>query len=133
MSADDLAIDLPDILEVGEILLLVGQVPRHGRDVLGLRTGLGQHVDDVLQRLPDLADEVMAFEPVLVVPADLAADEDQLAFGGDTVGVTLGLRPPGRLQGRVRCHGWFLNWKRWILPVWVLGNAAMNFTERGYL
>jgi hypothetical protein len=25
------------------------------------------------------------------------------------------------------------NLKRWILPVWVLGKASMNLTERGYL
>ena len=98
----------------------------------GLRASLGQHVDDVLQGLADLADEIVGLEPALAVPADLAADEDEAALGGDAVGVALGFRPAGRLQDRVRCHD-FLNRKRWILPVWVFGRAGVNVTERGYL
>src|SRR5688572_7629974 len=36
MPADHFAISLADALEIGEIFLLVGEVPGHGGDVLGL-------------------------------------------------------------------------------------------------
>ena len=78
--------------------------PMISRDVLGPGAGLGQHVDDVLQRLANLPHEIVGFEPALAVPADLAADEDEAALGGDAVGIALGFCPACRLQGRVRCH-----------------------------
>src|SRR4029077_15476159 len=94
-----------------------------------------RHSDPVLHRLPDWAHEIVGCEPVLAVPADLAADEDELALGRNTVGIAFGLGPAGGLQDCVRCHDgpWFLSWKRWILPVCVFGRAVVNFTERGYL
>ena len=55
----------------------------------GPRAGLGQHLDDVDERLLDLGDEIVAGELLLGVPADLAGDEHLPALGGDAVGEAL--------------------------------------------
>src|ERR1700738_2494002 len=75
VAPHDLAIDPSDALEIAEIVLLVRQLPCHRHEMCRLGAGLGQHVDDVLQRLPDLTDEIVGFEPTLPVPANLPADK----------------------------------------------------------
>ena len=76
-----------------------------------------------------LRDEVVALELLLRIPADLAADEDLGAAGGDAIGISLGRRPSGRLQ---EFHGVF-SLKRCSLPVSVRGSLATNSISRGYL
>ena len=66
-----------------------------------LGAGLGQHGDDVLQRLPHLADEIVGLELALPVPADLSADEDELAPRSDAIGIADRFRPAFRLQDLV--------------------------------
>ena len=86
-----------------------------------------------LQRLLDLGDEIVALEDLLRSPADLAGDEHLPAFGGDAVGEAFGLGPVLGVEDLHGCYSWALSLKRWILPVCVLGSAATNLTERGYL
>ena len=43
-----------------EVLALVGQIPRHARDVLGSPARFGEHGDDVRQRLANLAHQIVA-------------------------------------------------------------------------
>src|SRR5262249_27173461 len=102
--------------------------------------------NDVLEGLADLGDEILAFELLLGVPADLTGNEHEASRAGNPVGVTLGTLPGLRMQevqrrvlsahargsasavlaaGRSR--------KRWILPVCVFGSAPVNLMERGYL
>ena len=102
--------------------------------------------DDVLEGLADLRDEVLAFELLFGIPADLAGDENEASRGDNPVGVAPGALPVLRMQevewrvlsahspgsalavlapGRSR--------KRWILPVCVFGSAPVNLMERGYL
>ena len=86
-----------------QVLALVGHVPGHAHDVLGLGAGLGQHRHHVVQRLAHLAGQVVGVELALPVPADHAGDEDLAAAHGHAVGIALGARPAGRLQ--YLCHG----------------------------
>ena len=79
------------------VFVHVEHVPGQPHDVLGPGAALGQHRDDVLQRLPRLRDEALR-EFLAGVPADHAADEDELAARLDAVGVALRRRPAGRLQ-----------------------------------
>ena len=48
--------------------------------------------------LPNLVAEVRALKAMLLIPADLSADEDQRAARGDAVGIAARLGPAGRLQ-----------------------------------
>ena len=104
MPADDVSIDMADAFEIADILLPIGKVPCHGGDMLGLGSGHGQHIDDVLQRLPDLLYKIVRFELALCIPTDLAADENLAARRGNAVGVADRLGPSLRLQDRVH---WF--------------------------
>src|SRR6185312_7811680 len=98
MTADDAAIGLADLALARDVSRLVGDVPIEPRDVLRARAGFGQHRHDILQRLLDLGDEVVAHEPGLRGPADLAGDGDVPARRGDAVGVALGRLPAGRVE-----------------------------------
>ena len=99
---------------------------------------IGEYGGDVLQRLADLAGEVVGFELLIAIPADLPGDVDLPSLGGDTVGKAFGGFPIGRMQdfmGRGFTHVAVssFNRNRCTLPVAVLGSASMNLTERGYL
>src|SRR5882757_3869303 len=62
MAAECVAPGATDRRQAGEIFVLVGDVPGHPRDVLGSRTGRGEHRDGVAQRLLELADEIVRGE-----------------------------------------------------------------------
>src|SRR5262245_12362071 len=72
IDADDLAEHRTDLRAPDEVLALVGEIPRHPRDVLRSRASLGEHRLHVDQRLPNLADEIVGLELATFVPADLA-------------------------------------------------------------
>jgi hypothetical protein len=98
VAPDDLAVDLPELLEARVVFDAVQDVPGHAHHVLGAGAGLMQHGNDVAQGLRCLCDEVVGLELLLAVPADLATDEYLRASGGNTVGITLGGKPSGRLK-----------------------------------
>src|SRR5436190_3775310 len=131
MPAHDGAVSDADVLQGREIFLLVDHIPGQPHDVLRLAVRLCEHLDDVLQRLLELAGEVARFPSSLAGPADLSGDEDELAAGGDAVGEALGACPAGRLQDLH--HDCFLSLKRCTLPVSVRGSVSMNSICRGYL
>src|SRR5690348_8424953 len=120
-----------DLLERRQVLLLVQHVPGEAHQVFGFSPGLSQHVEDVLQRLPELPGERALAPFALAGPADLAGDEDELALRGDAVGEALRPRPARRLQ-RLD-HRCALSLKRCSLPVSVRGSESTNSTARGYL
>src|SRR5256885_4459236 len=131
MPAHQLAIRCSDIAQRGEIFLLVEHIPGEPHDVMRLAARLGQDLEDVGDRLAELAGEVARSPFALRRPANLAGDEDQAAFRHDAVGVALGARPAGRLQDLH--HACFLNLKRCSLPVSVRGSVSTNVMARGYL
>ena len=106
-------------------------IPGQPHDVLGAGVGLGEHGDDVAQRLADLAGHVGGRERAGLVPADLAADEHEPARRLDPVRVAARLRPARRLQAP---HGARpRSTLRCTLPVGVRGSASRNLIRRGYL
>src|SRR5260221_1465896 len=131
MPPHDRAVGDADVLQRREIFLLVEHVPREAHDVLRLAAGLRQDFGDVLQRLLELAGEVVRFPFAFTGPADLAGDEDELAAGRDAVGEAARLGPTGRLE-RLH-HDVFLSLKRCTLPVSVRGSVSMTSIARGYL
>lgn len=66
--------------------------------MLGACAASLQHGGDVLQRLAGLGDEIVRLKLLSGVPADLAADEQQVAARQYAVGITPGLGPVGRLN-----------------------------------
>jgi NAD(P)-dependent dehydrogenase (short-subunit alcohol dehydrogenase family) len=98
IRSDDVTVGLTNGAACRQILLLVGDVPGHARDVPRRGPCFGQHGDDVLQRLAHLTGEVVRLEAALGVPADLPGDEDVCAFGGDAVTVAAWLYPSGWLK-----------------------------------
>src|SRR5262249_35339768 len=134
MPAHDGAVGDADVLQGREIFLLVDHVPGEPHDVLRSSAGLRQHLDDVLQRLLELAGEVVRFPLALAGPADLSGDEDELAARDDAVGEAARFRPRRRLQYLHHAHfPVCLNLKRCTLPVSVRGSVSMNSICRGYL
>src|SRR5262245_28223388 len=138
------AIGAPDLSQSGQIFLLVSDEPGQPRNVLWRPAGLPHDCNDVLQRLADLGNEVLAFEFLLCIPPDLTRDKNDPAFSRNTIRITLRTFPMARVQelmGRLRCGHWLASddcaprrsLKRWIFPVAVLGSASRNFTDRGYL
>src|SRR3954447_24033342 len=87
VAAHHVAVGGADLLQAREVLLTRGHVPGQPRDVLGPGAGLGEHRDDVAQRLTDPPGEVLGRDLAVLVPADLAADEHELARGLDAVRV----------------------------------------------
>ena len=57
----------------------------------------------MLRRVCAVWDEVVGFKLLLGVPADLAADKDQRATGGDAVGVAFGGEPAFGLEEFSHC------------------------------
>ena len=92
------AIGGADRFQVPDIVLLVDEVPRHRSDVRGFGAGFGEHRDDVLQALPELADKIVGLEFAACVPADLAGHEHQSSLGGDAVGIADWFDPALGLQ-----------------------------------
>src|SRR5215210_4460422 len=141
MPAHQLAVYLAHALQTGEILLAVGYVPGHANDVLGTRTGLRQHREDVLQALANLADEILRPEGRGLVPSYLAGDEDQPPLRDDAVRIASRLRPARWVQplhppvqdAPLRASSRSRSTKRCILPVCVFGSSSMNSIARGYL
>src|SRR5215510_2892239 len=144
MCSHHAAIGFPDLSQSGQIFLLVGDEPGQPRNVLRRPAGLAHDRNDVLQGPAGLCDEVLAFEFLVGIPPDLASDENDPTFGGNSVRITLRTFPLPRVQElmwRLRCGHWLApedctpgrSLKRWILPVGVLGSASMNFIDRGYL
>src|SRR5690606_22693077 len=101
MPADNGAVSRADLLQSRLVFALVGNVPGQSHEMLGAGPGLGKDRHDVLQRLARLVGEIVAFEDLLSVPADLAADEDRPAGRGDAVGVAGGRLPARRMKNRV--------------------------------
>src|SRR5207302_11182727 len=113
------------------VCLLVEHVPGEPHEVLRSAARLRQYLDDVLQRLLELAGEIVRLPFALAGPTDLPGDEHQLAARGDAVGEAARLGPRRRLQELH--HACFLSLKRCTLPVSVRGSASMNSTALGYL
>jgi hypothetical protein len=59
---DQLTIGGADFLVRRHVFLLLEHIPGHAHDVLWPGVGLGQHLDDIPQRLPHLAGEVIGVE-----------------------------------------------------------------------
>src|SRR3954469_17034492 len=117
-----------------QILLLIEHVPGQPHDVLGLAVRFGQHGQDVLDCLPELAGDIARFPFALAGPADLAGDEDELPRAGDAVRAALGAGPARRLGDLQSAHcARPLSLKRWTFPVSVRGSASRNSIARGYL
>ena len=87
MLADDLAVDGAHLLQAGEVLVAVGDVPRQAHEVLGPRAASASTSTMLLQALRGLRDEVVGLELLLAVPPDHAAEVERAAGGGDAVGV----------------------------------------------
>ena len=66
--------------------------------MLGTGTASLQDGHDVLQGLPGLGNKVIAFKALLRIPADLAADKQQVATREDAVGIAFGFGPVGWLK-----------------------------------
>src|SRR6185437_12814889 len=102
--------------------------------MMWLTARLGEHFEDVGERLAELAGEV-ACSPFALRPADLAGDEHELALRGDAVRKAFRARPAGRLQDLH--HGAHfpvgLSLKRCSVPVSVRGSVSTNSIARGYL
>jgi hypothetical protein len=68
-----------------QVFRLVGDIPGHANDVLGASARLREHLQDVGDGLPALADKAAVCKAALRIPADLAGDGDQRAACGDAV------------------------------------------------
>src|SRR5688500_10950748 len=102
MAADQLAPGSADLLRADSISVDVGDVAGHADDMLGSGAVHGQNVEDVLERLPELAGQIGRSELLLFVPADDAGRKDGPTARRDAVRIAFGPRPAGRKQ---RLHG----------------------------
>ena len=66
--------------------------------MLRLAAGFRDQRHDVGERLTRLRDEIVALEYLLGVPADLAGEENEAAFGRNAVGEAFGLFPGARVE-----------------------------------
>ena len=97
MVAHHLAINFAERRPRFQIFVHVADIPGHAHDVLRRGAAFGEHRGNVSKNLTRLADEIRRKSAVLV-PADQAADKQDLAARLDAVGVAFRLRPAGGLQ-----------------------------------
>src|SRR4029077_5167812 len=76
----------------------IDDVPIHAHDVLGFAVRLGQHVQNISQDLTRLLEEALRDKLSAGVCANHATQKNNVAFGCNTVGISLGTSPPHRLQ-----------------------------------
>ncbi len=93
MIAHDSAIGRANFTLVGQILCLVGNIPRQPGDIARLSPRFPDHGQNILERLAHLADEVVGFEFLIGIPADLPADKQHAPLADHPVGVTFGRFP----------------------------------------
>ena len=99
MLTHDFPVGRADLLQLREIFGTAREIPGHADDMLGPALRLGEHGQDVPQRLGDLLGKTRVREAAITwVPADLACDEHLTALGEHTVAVSQGALPIGRLQ-----------------------------------
>jgi hypothetical protein len=82
-----------DIFCVGQILLLVGDIPCHTYDVFGTGASFCQDGNDVLQHLTRLIPDLVADYFLLFIPTDRAADVNLTAGRSDAISVTFRFWP----------------------------------------
>src|SRR6185312_5047742 len=135
VTANRASVGLADLTLAREVGGLVSDVPVDTHKVPRFAARFLEHAHDILERLLGLRDEVVANDLRLVGPADLSGNKHLSALGDDAVGIALRRLPLSRLKNLEFAHAptCSRNLKRWIFPVWVLGNAATKFTARGYL
>ena len=97
MRAEDFAIDLPERLQVRQILFDIDDIPGEPNQMFGPRAAFGENGRDVAQGLADLRDKV-GRQMTMSVPADHAAGHHEAAVGRHAVGISLRRRPAARLQ-----------------------------------
>ena len=68
MGAHEAAPDATELAPVGQIGGLIGAIGGHAADVRGRAAGLGERGEDVLERLLELGDKLVAPEPLRRVP-----------------------------------------------------------------
>ena len=97
-----LAISAAQFTQARVVFVAIRDVPRHARHVLGRCAGCLQDRAHIHQRLLGLRNEIVGFDLLLRVPANLAAGEDEQAAriqrDGDAVGIAFGRRPIGGLE-----------------------------------
>ena len=87
----------------GKIGRPIDAICGNSTNMVGCPAGLGKNDENVLQRLLELRDQVLAMEPLLIVPADLTGDEHHASGGDDdSVGVSDRGSPTLRKQYRHR-------------------------------
>src|SRR5215469_14957583 len=95
MPPHDRAIRFADLSALGDVVVLVDDKPRHADDAVRLSTCGGDDRHDIRERGFCLPRQVVADEPLLVIPAYLAADEHERAAGRDAVRVAGTSGPTG--------------------------------------
>src|SRR5262249_18262294 len=104
VAAHHAAIDLADLSRLREIGALVGDEPCQPHHLFGARARLGEYGDYVVESLLELPWKIVALEFAVLVPADLAGDEDETPLRLDAIGIAFGPCPIRRLQ---HAHGQF--------------------------
>lgn len=97
VTAEHRTIDLANFRKPLQILRLVRHEPSQANEVFSARPGLRQDGNDIPQRLLDLTHEILGFEDLIGIPANLTAEEDSLAFGKHAVGIAPGGLPVSRV------------------------------------
>ena len=90
------SVDSSEVVAARQILEAVGDVDGQANDMLRPGAVLGQHREDVFQRLAELHLQLVRDDHLALVPADHAGGEDHPPGRADPVGVALGPRPAGR-------------------------------------
>src|SRR5690606_11329963 len=98
MLADDLAVDLPQIVAAREVFVLVDDIPGHADNMLGAGARLCKYTNDVPEALPGLIGEVVALESRFGIPANLAGNENHASLRGDAVRIAFGSGPFGGIE-----------------------------------
>src|SRR6266566_545010 len=106
MRAENIAINLPECLQVRQIFFHIHDVPGETHEMFGPGTALGKNSCNVAERLMNLGDKV-GRQMTLTVPADHTAGHHETAVGRHPIGISLWCRPTAGLQN-LRTRGYTL-------------------------
>ena len=99
MLAKNLTVGSAHFGLMGEVFLFVDHEPRQPGHIRGFTPGSLDNGANVFQRLPHLANEIIRYKFLVLVPADLAANMQHAVMGQHAIGIAFGRSPTFGVNG----------------------------------